>query len=173
MKKLLPLCLIALLLGCLDRKQQAKIDELESQLKEVKESQRQQALKNSPSNEKAIEQRSRKQHAMQLVKNDIKRITVVVDDYDSDGVGSLSNVVLKLDNPTKYAFDYLAANVTYVKANQEVFKTEKVYFYKVEPYSVRTEKAPDSNRGTTLTAELVDSRSSELERVFKDINEFK
>ena len=182
------------LLGCSDNRQQARIDELESTVKELKadkeQVQQRQERKRRPeknrakieimesdsallpgvTSEQLNEEWNRKQEEKRKIGDEIKGITVVVDDYDSDGVGHLFNIVLKLENPTKYHFEYIAVDVTYIKLNQEVYKTEKVYFYNVEAYSTRKENAPESNRGISLAAKMVDAKSPELERVFKAID---
>ena len=89
-------------------------------------------------------------------------VRVKVADYHADKVmGGISEVRLRLDNPTDQSFKSVLVRVTYVKANDNVHKTEDVYFYNVQAYSSPTQPAPDSNRGTDIRAKIVAFESAQ------------
>ncbi|WP_080057288.1 hypothetical protein [Spirosoma aerolatum] len=177
MKYLLGLCLATILFCCADDKQQQRIDDLEAEIKELKAERVEAKASKQPHNSPKLKQDKVEEMTSDSaldysperlrVQNEVRKITVTIDDYKSDGVGYLGEITVKLQNPTKYRFDFLAANVNYIKANGDLYKTEKVYFYNVEPFSERIEKAPESNRGVNLTVHLVDAKSDVLERDLK------
>ena len=83
-------------------------------------------------------------------------VTVKIADYHADKLmGGISEVQLRLDNPTDQSFRSVLVRVRYIKANGDVYKTEDVYFYNVEAYSSPKQPAPDSNRGTDIRARIV------------------
>ncbi|PRY19755.1 hypothetical protein CLV58_1672 [Spirosoma oryzae] len=167
MSQLLYIATIALAVysfGCDSGKsdEQKQIENLQSQVatlnNRIQENQEKQQAEQQQKDEqqRLVAEREQEQTAKQQLTEKLNNILVVVDDYDSDGIGHLFNINLKLDNPTDLQFNYVAIDVTYVKANKDVYKTERVYIYNVDPYSVRMQPAPESNRGVDLYASITD-----------------
>ncbi len=89
-------------------------------------------------------------------------VAVKIADYRADKVmGGISGVQVQLDNPTDQSFKSILVRVTYIKANGDVHKTEDVYFYNVQAYSSPKQTAPDSNRGTDVSAQIVAYQSEQ------------
>ncbi|MBC3788750.1 serine/threonine protein kinase [Spirosoma utsteinense] len=69
--------------------------------------------------------------------------------------GGIKNIQVKLDNPSPFTFALVAVRVDYHKEKGPLYKSEKVWFGNVGPNASLTRKAPDSDRGTRITAKVV------------------
>lgn len=76
--------------------------------------------------------------------------------------GGVKGMTLRLRNPTKLRFRYVLVKVRYVKENGELFKTEDVYVYEVEPNDTKIVRVPDSSRGTRFSARIIGYESPDI-----------
>ncbi|MEI6853998.1 MAG: hypothetical protein WCL06_14220, partial [Bacteroidota bacterium] len=79
-----------------------------------------------------------------------KYITLSRSNYTYREAGGIYDLYLKLTNNTDYTLSSVKTSVNYMKAKGGVYKIEYVYFANVAPHTVVSEKAPDSNRGTSV-----------------------
>jgi eukaryotic-like serine/threonine-protein kinase len=94
------------------------------------------------------------------------QVTVEIADWKADKLlGGISDVTLRLNNPTRLTFRRVTVRVSYIKAAGGLYKVEEVNFYNVGPNSAPTLPAPDSERGTEIRAEIVDAESPEIDAV--------
>lgn len=85
----------------------------------------------------------------------VKNLNVELTDYKVGLFGGIKNVTVKLENPSNTTFALVAVRVDYHKEKGPLYKSEKVWFGNVRPNATLTRKAPDSDRGTRISAKVV------------------
>jgi len=96
-----------------------------------------------------------KQHINELV-------SVKNSDYKRKFLGGISGLKFTVTNGSAYTIDEVSIEVSYIKNNDEVFKTETVSVKNLWPGAVYTADAPSTNKGVKVTYKVSSIRSKEL-----------
>ena len=102
--------------------------------------------------EEAKRQEQRRQESLMAV----KRLTVEVISFKVGLFGGIKKAQIQLRNPSRLTFAYVVVRVNYYKENGGLYKSERVFFNKVGANASPTKSAPDSDRGTRITAAITD-----------------
>jgi hypothetical protein len=86
----------------------------------------------------------------------------VATEYQYNDLGGIYSPKVTLKNDTEYIIDNINIELQYIKDNGEVYKTENLTFSNVQPYSLQTLDAPDSNRGTKLVEQILSIHSDKM-----------
>ena len=84
-----------------------------------------------------------------------KLLSVQVAGFKTGLLGGISNLRIRVENPTPLTFTRIRVRVSYIKESGDVFATQTMYFADMGPNDVRTRAAPDSRRGTSVRAQIV------------------
>lgn len=84
-----------------------------------------------------------------------KLLSVQILDYKKGFLGGISNLRVRVDNPTRLTFTSIRIRVSYIKENGDVFSTQNMFFNNIGPNDTRTRTAPESRRGTSVRAQIV------------------
>ncbi|MEZ0610081.1 protein kinase [Fibrella sp. WM1] len=68
--------------------------------------------------------------------------------------GGISDLKIRVENPTKLTFTRVRVVVTYIKEGGGVFKSETMYFANMGPYSELVREAPATSRGTKVRVKI-------------------
>ncbi|CCG99622.1 serine/threonine protein kinase, bacterial [Fibrella aestuarina BUZ 2] len=68
--------------------------------------------------------------------------------------GGISDLKIRVENPTTLTFTRVRVVVTYIKEGGGVFKEETMYFANMGPYSELIRRAPDTSRGTKVRVKI-------------------
>ncbi len=99
-----------------------------------------------------------------------KGLTAEIIDYKVGLFGGIKNIEVQLNNPGNATFALVAVRVDYYKEKGPLYKSEKVWFGNLGPNASLTRKAPDSDRGTRITAKVVAYEfSKELDSLMKTL----
>lgn len=82
--------------------------------------------------------------------------------YQYNSLGGIYNLSISVNNNTSYIIDNAKVKVVYIKANGDIWDTRIVDFNLINPQSKATIRVPDTNRGTSVTYEIVSIKSSAL-----------
>jgi hypothetical protein len=87
----------------------------------------------------------------QWTKKKIRKMVVVNEPvYKTGLLGGIRQVSLSVTNHTKYTMDMVVVELDYLKNNDNVVKTEKLYFKNIAPDATVNLTAPSSPQGTKL-----------------------
>lgn len=89
-------------------------------------------------------------------------VNVSSNNYHVVALGGIRNLQLTVSNDSKYVLDNVTVEVQYVKANQQLLKTESVHFKSVAPNGTLTIRLPDTNRGMKVNFKVVKVESKEF-----------
>ncbi|MBO0935352.1 serine/threonine protein kinase [Fibrella sp. HMF5335] len=84
-----------------------------------------------------------------------KLVSVQVVGFKTGLLGGISNLQVRLENPTKLTFTRIRVRISYIKESGDVFSTTNIYFANIGPYDELTRSAPDSRRGTSVRAKII------------------
>jgi hypothetical protein len=79
-----------------------------------------------------------------------KLVSVSNNDFEVGPFGGISKLALTVKNSSDYDLSLVVVQLEYIKANNEVFKTENLYFRDVAANSTVTVDAPKSGRGNKI-----------------------
>jgi hypothetical protein len=88
-------------------------------------------------------------------------VNVKSNNYHVVALGGIRNLQLTVSNDSKYVLDKVVVEVEYLKANQQLFKTEKISFKSVAPNGTLTIRMPDTNRGMKVEYKIIKVESKE------------
>ena len=74
-------------------------------------------------------------------------ITAKENNYTHKEIGGIYDLNIKVNNTSKFPIDTVEVSVSYIKANGNIHKVEKIYFENINPGSAISLKAPNSERG--------------------------
>jgi hypothetical protein len=83
-------------------------------------------------------------------------------EYSYTELGGIYGLSITVHNNSSYILDNVKVKVKYIKANGEIWKEEFVDFNYIPAYKQMTIKAPDSNRGTSVSYEIASIKSNAL-----------
>ena len=88
-------------------------------------------------------------------------ITVKENKYTHKEIGGIYDLSIKVSNTSKFPIDIVEVCISYIKANGNIHKVEKIYFENINPGSAISLKAPNSERGkkVSLAITSITSRS--------------
>jgi hypothetical protein len=90
-------------------------------------------------------------------------ILVEHSNYTYYRIGGINDLFITVTNNTDYILDYVETTINYIKTNGDIYKTESVIFRNVQPHTWMKNKAPDSNRGTSVSGlQIMSITSSDL-----------
>jgi hypothetical protein len=135
------------------RQQEKAQNDKQNLINQTKEETRQETV--SDMNEKQYNEENQKETNAENQRKSIrnnwsKYITLERSQYMYAEIGGISDLSLSITNNTDYTLDEVWANVSYVKANGSIYKTETVYFSGIAPHYKQTKRAPNSDRGVTV-----------------------
>ena len=84
-----------------------------------------------------------------------KLLSVQIVDYKKGFLGGISNLRVRVENPTPLTFTSIRVRVSYIKENGDTFSTQTMFFNNIGPNDTRTRTAPESRRGTSVRAQIV------------------
>ncbi|MCA0365072.1 MAG: DUF4339 domain-containing protein [Bacteroidetes bacterium] len=111
-------------------------------------------------------ERKRKQKNEEII-GELNKVKEEVITHQFRVLGGVTGITIKIENPTKFKFNFIKVMVTHFKGNGEIYKSDEVIFYNVNPYSSQIEPAPDSDRGTKLNTSIVAYESPDLPKEFQ------
>ena len=108
-----------------------------------------------------------KQHSdgLKMIRNAwIKYIGVDKFHYQFSELGGVQPFDVPVQNNTDFIVDEIIVSVNYIKTSGEVYKTEKVTISNIPPHSIKSARAPESQRGTRVEVKIdeIISRSLHL-----------
>jgi hypothetical protein len=89
-------------------------------------------------------------------------VRVKANDYKKVFLGGISDLKITVNNGSKYVLDDVVVEVSYLKNNKEVFKTEALHFQNLLPGAEASVVAPDSKRGTKVDYRVLSVKSKDL-----------
>lgn len=99
---------------------------------------------------------------LEVVKNIRTYVTATGHEISVGLFGGISNVNITVTNNAAYVMDYVRVQVNYIKQDGGLWKTEYLNFAPVGAYQQVTLKAPDSDRGVSITYGIVAIKSTAL-----------
>ncbi|MBO0931843.1 serine/threonine-protein kinase [Fibrella aquatilis] len=84
-----------------------------------------------------------------------KLVSVQVVGFKTGLLGGISNLRIRVENPTRLTFTRIRVRVSYLKPSGDVFTTQTMYFADIGPNDKLTRTAPESRRGTSVRAQIV------------------
>lgn len=98
-----------------------------------------------------------------MVRNNIRLyVKAESNDYDTKGLGGISNLEISVNNPTDYTLDKVRVKIMYIKANGNIYETKYEDYFFLRPNSKATHKIPDTKRGTSVKYEISAIKSKAL-----------
>jgi hypothetical protein len=102
--------------------------------------------------------------------NELKRVRnswsdyIYVEDahYMFSSLGGINAFDVPVRNNTDYVIDEVIVRIDYIKKSGGVYKTEDVTIYNIPPHSLKTVKAPESPRGTSIDLKVTSAQSRDL-----------
>ena len=88
-------------------------------------------------------------------------VNIKSNNYHVVALGGIRNLQLTVSNDSKYVLDNVSVRVEYLKANQDLFKSEVVHFKSVAPNGTLTIRMPDTNRGMKVEYKIIKVDSKE------------
>jgi len=82
--------------------------------------------------------------------------------FQAIALGGISNLTLNVANTSKYMLDDVDVEVSYIKADGDIYKKEIVNFPYIAPNQIMSAKAPTSPRGVRVTYQIVKIKSRAL-----------
>jgi len=89
-------------------------------------------------------------------------VRVKANDYKKVFLGGISDLKITVNNGSRFVLDDVVVEVSYLKNNKEVFKTESLHFQSLLPGAEATVVAPDSKRGTAVSYRVQSVKSKDL-----------
>ncbi len=89
-------------------------------------------------------------------------VTVKNSDYKRKFLGGITGLKFTVTNGTSYTIDEVTIEVSYIKNNGDVYKTEKVVVGNLWPGAVYTADAPSTSKGVKITFKIGSIRSKDL-----------
>lgn len=90
-------------------------------------------------------------------------ITVVRSGYTYREIGGIHDLFITVTNNTDYVLDHVETQISYIKTNGDIYKTETIPFFNIQPHSWMRNAAPDSKRGTRVGyLEIINIKSTGL-----------
>jgi|GEM_PF-2419499 len=118
--------------------------------------------KNEQENTARLEN-ERKTAIMNGIRNNIRSyVTATRSNYNYSSFGGIWNLSISVTNSTEYMMDDVRVKVRYIKADGETWKDEYLDFSYIRPYSTMTINAPNSDRGTSISYEILYIKSNAL-----------
>lgn len=90
--------------------------------------------------------------------------------YSSSLLGGISDVTVHFYNNSEYPIDEAVVRVSYIKNNGAVWTTYDVTLRNTAANGSSTERADNSNRGTTVNIELISVRSGALQLCYNGVS---
>ncbi|MDQ0110142.1 hypothetical protein J2T02_005291 [Chitinophaga terrae (ex Kim and Jung 2007)] len=81
-------------------------------------------------------------------------IAVSADDYKTGFLGGIKNLHIQIKNQTEYPIDNVVVTVTYLRNNNEVFKTEQYTISNIAEKSQRSIAASNSRKGSKVSVKI-------------------
>lgn len=98
-----------------------------------------------------------------MVRNNITSLVKAEsNDYDTRGLGGISNLEITVNNPTDYTLDKVRVKIMYIKANGNIHETKFEDFYFIRPNTTATHRIADTKRGTSVKYEIAAIKSKAL-----------
>ena len=91
--------------------------------------------------------------------NIISQVSVLSNKYNKSTFGGVSDIELTVNNSSAYYLDMIVVEVGYLRANDKIIKTEKLYFRNIGPGETRIEPAPNSPRGIKIQYKIISVQS--------------
>jgi len=82
--------------------------------------------------------------------------------YFTSGLGGISGLSITVKNTSGYMLDNVRVQVSYIKANGEIWKDENIDFPYLETNTQVTLPAPNSTRGTSVRYKIISIKSQAL-----------
>src|SRR5689334_79025 len=73
-------------------------------------------------------------------------------EYKYSYLGGIDAFNIPIENNTDFLVDEVIVSIDYIKAAGGVYKTEKVTISNIPPHSIKSARAPESPRGTSIDA---------------------
>jgi hypothetical protein len=86
--------------------------------------------------------------------------------YKFSSLGGIESFDVPVQNNTDYLIDEVIVAVDYIKTSGETYKTENLTINNIPPHSVKTGRAPDSPRGTSIRANIIEAISRSMHFCF-------
>jgi hypothetical protein len=97
------------------------------------------------------------------VRNNIRLyVKAESNDYDTRGLGGISNLEITVNNESDYTLDKVRVKIMFIKANGNVHETKYEDYFFIRPDSKATHKIPDTKRGTSIKYEIATIKSKAL-----------
>lgn len=88
--------------------------------------------------------------------------------YDYDKMfGGIKKVAITVNNKSDFKLNEVVVQLQYIKKNGEVYESQKVSVYNVQPHKTATVAGPSSKRGTKMSSTIISVQSDELEESIK------
>jgi hypothetical protein len=98
-----------------------------------------------------------------MVRNNIRLyVKAESNDYDTKGLGGISNLEITVNNPTDYTLDKVRVKIMYIKANGTIYETKYEEYSFLRPNSKATHRIADTKRGTSVKYEISTIKSKAL-----------
>jgi hypothetical protein len=98
-----------------------------------------------------------------MVRNNIRLyVKAESNDYDTKGLGGISNLEITVNNPTDYTLDKVRVKIMYIKANGSIYETKYEDYFFIRPNSKSTHRIADTKRGTSVKYEVSTIKSKAL-----------
>lgn len=96
-------------------------------------------------------------------KNNIYNLVTAEENYSYRKIGGISDVTVSVINNTRFRIDLATIEVSYIKEDGGVWKTEQVEVSNIEAFSKKSVYAPNSDRGTKIRTLIIGISSNELD----------
>lgn len=90
-----------------------------------------------------------------------KNLSVTANDFKTGAFGGISGLKCTLYNGSRYPLESVEVEVSYVQANDKVYKSEKLFFKDIPAGAQATIEAPSSNRGVKITSRIIKVNAKE------------
>ncbi|HUH33952.1 MAG TPA: DUF4339 domain-containing protein [Daejeonella sp.] len=94
--------------------------------------------------------------------NWVRYIKADASNFKTNTFGGIYQLEVVVQNQTDYPLDEVNISVSYIKENGGTHKTENVTVYNVPAHGKASAPAPDSNRGKSLSLEIIKIRSKKM-----------
>jgi hypothetical protein len=113
--------------------------------------------------QKKLEQQEIERQTASIRNNWMDYITASRSSFTYREIGGIYDLYITVNNNTAYTIDEVSTTISYIKTNGDIYKTELVNFYNIPPFKDMTERAPDSDRGTSVEfLEIIEMKSADL-----------
>ncbi len=92
--------------------------------------------------------------------NILNQLSLQNNKYSKSAFGGVSGIELTLKNNSSYKLDVVEVEVDYMRGNDKILRTEKLFFRDIAPGAAIQQQAPDNSRGVRIKHKIVSVRSN-------------